>query len=132
MKTKLHSNIFILFIAMLIGIATTSVVSCLTTEYAKIICSVIDASEQQNEEKSLFTQVSAFGIQISTNNNKLPTITSHNLAKRASYHSTLNTQIIVSSNLIHNILRKNNCNQILSYSHRAPLYYIFALHRMRN
>ena len=132
MKTRLHSNIFVLFIAMLIGIATTSVVSYFTTEYAEIICGAIDTSEQQNQEKSLFTQVSAFDIQISTNQCKLPTITSHNLAKRVSQHSALSTQLIVSNNIIHNVLRENNCSQIFSYSHCAPLYYIFALHRMRN
>ena len=132
MKTRLHSNIFILFVAMLIGIATTSVLSCFTTEYAEIICKTIDTSEQQNQEKSLFTQISALDIQISTNQSKLPTITSHNLAKRVSQHSALNTQLIISNNIIHNILRENSWSHILSYSHRTPLYYIFALHRMRN
>lgn len=132
MKTKLHSNIFVLFIAMLIGIATTSVVSCFTTQYAEIICGAIDTSEQGTQEKSLFTQVSALDIQISTNQSKLPTVTSHNLAKRVSQHSVLNAQLIASNNIIHNILRENSCSHILSYSHRAPLYYIFALHRMRN
>ena len=132
MKTRLHSNIFVLLIAMLIGIATTSVMSCFTTKYAEIICNAIETSDEQNQEKSLFTQLSALNIQISTNQSKLPTITSHNLAKRASHHSVLNTQIIASNNIIHNILRENSCSHILSYSHRAPLYYIFALHRMRN
>ncbi len=132
MKTRLHSNIFVLFIAMLIGIATTSVVSCFTTQYAEIICGAIDTSEQGTQEKSLFTQVSALDIQISTNQSKLPTVTSHNLAKRVSQHSVLNAQLIASNNIIHNILRENSCSHILSYSHRAPLYYIFALHRMRN
>ena len=117
---------------MLIGIATTSVVSLFTTEYAKIVCQTIENSEPQEQQKPLFSQLSALNIQITANNSKLPTFSTQTLAKRVSTQSTLNNQLILANNIIHNILRENNCSHILSYSHRPPLYYIFALHRMRN
>ena len=132
MQTRQHTNIFLLIIAMLISIATTSVVSLFTTEYAKVICQAIENSEPQEQQKPLFSQLSALNIQITANNSKLPTFSTQTLAKRVSQQSTLNNQLILANNIIHNILRENNCSHILSYSHRPPLYYIFALHRMRN
>lgn len=132
MQTRQHTNIFLLIIAMLISIATTSVVSLFTTEYAKVICQTIENSEPQEQQKPLFSQLSALNIQITANNSKLPTFSTQTLAKRVSQQSTLNNQLILANNIIHNILRENNCSHILSYSHRPPLYYIFALHRMRN
>ena len=132
MQTRQHTNIFLLIFAMLISIATTSVVSLFTTEYAKVICQTIENSEPQEQQKPLFSQLSALNIQITANNSKLPTFSTQTLAKRVSQQSTLNNQLILANNIIHNILRENNCSHILSYSHRPPLYYIFALHRMRN
>ena len=132
MQTRQHTNIFLLIIAMLISIATTSVVSLFTTEYAKVICQTIENSEPQEQQKPLFSQLSALNIQITANNSKLPTVSTQSLAKRVSQQSTLNNQLLSANNIIHNILRESNCSNILSYSHRPPLYYIFALHRMRN
>ena len=132
MKSKQQSHILTLIIAILIGIATTSVVSIFTTEYAKIVCQTIENSEPQKQQKPLFSQLSALNIQITANNSKLPTVSTQSLAKRVSQQSTLNNQLLSANNIIHNILRENNCSNILSYSHRPPLYYIFALHRMRN
>ena len=132
MQTRQHTNIFLLIIAMVICIATTSVVSIFTTEYAKIVCQTIENSEPQKQQKPLFSQLSALNIQITANNSKLPTVSTQSLAKRVSQQSTLNNQLLSANNIIHNILRENNCSNILSYSPRPPLYYIFALHRMRN
>ena len=132
MKSRQQSHILTLIIAILIGIATTSVVSIFTTEYAKIVCQTIENSEPQKQQKPLFSQLSALNIQITANNSKLPTVSTQSLAKRVSQQSTLNNQLLSANNIIHNILRENNCSNILSYSHRPPLYYIFALHRMRN
>ena len=132
MKSRQQSHILTLIIAILIGIATTSVVSIFTTEYAKIVCQTIENSEPQKQQKPLFSQLSALNIQITANNSKLPTVSTQSLAKRVSQQSTLNNQLLSTNNIIHNILRENNCSHILSYSHRPPLYYIFALHRMRN
>jgi hypothetical protein len=132
MKSRQQSHILTLIIAILIGIATTSVVSIFTTEYAKIVCQTIENSEPQKQQKPLFSQLSALNIQITANNSKLPTVSTQSLAKRVSQQSTLNNQLLSANNIIHNILRENNCSHILSYSHRPPLYYIFALHRMRN
>ena len=132
MKKEQQSHFLLLIIAMLIGIATTSVVSIFTTQYAQVVCQTIENSEQQEQQKQLFSQISALNIQITANNSKLPTFSTQTLAKRVSQQSTLNNQLILANNIIHNILRENNCSHILSYSHRPPLYYIFALHRMRN
>ena len=132
MKSRQQSHILTLIIAILIGIATTSVVSIFTTEYAKIVCQTIENSEPQKQQKPLFSQLSALNIQITANNSKLPTVSTQSLAKRVSQQSTLNNQLLSANNIIHNTLRENNCSHILSYSHRPPLYYIFALHRMRN
>ena len=132
MKSRQQSHILTLIIAILIGIATTSVVSIFTTEYAKIVCQTIENSEPQKQQKPLFSQLSALNIQITANNSKLPTVSTQSLAKRVSQQPTLNNQLLSANNIIHNILRENNCSHILSYSHRPPLYYIFALHRMRN
>jgi hypothetical protein len=132
MKRRQQTHILTLIIAMFIGIATTSVVSIFTTEYAKVVCQTIENNEHQEQQKPLFSQLSALNIQITANNSKLPTFTTQTLAKRVSTQSTLNNQLILANNIIHNILRENNCSHILSYSHCPPLYYIFALHRMRN
>ncbi len=132
MKRRQQTHILTLIIAMVIGIATTFVVSIFTTEYAKVVCQTIENSEHQEQQKPLFSQLSALNIQITANNSKLPTFTTQTLAKRVSTQSTLNNLLILANSIIHNILHENNCSHILSYSHRPPLYYIFALHRMRN
>lgn len=132
MKTKQQTHILTLIIAMLIGIATTSVVSIFTTEYANIICQTIENSEPQEQQKPLFSQISALNIQITANNSKLPTVSTQSLAKRVSLFSTLNNQLQIANTIILNSLRESNCSNVLSYSHRPPLYYIFALHRMRD
>ena len=129
MKKEQQSHFLLLIIAMLIGIATTSVVSIFTTQYAQVVCQTIENSEQQ---KPLFSQISALNIQFTANNSKLPTFSTQSLAKRVSSHSTLNNQLQIANTIILNSLRENSCSNILSYSHRTPLYYIFALHRMRN
>ena len=132
MKKEQQSHFLLLIIAMLIGIATTSVVSIFTTQYAQVVCQTIENSEQQEQQKSLFSQISALNIQITANNSKLPTFSTQSLAQRVSSHSTLNNQLQTANTIILNSLRENSCSNILSYSHRTPLYYIFALHRMRN
>ena len=132
MKKEQQSHFLLLIIAMLIGIATTSVVSIFTTQYAQVVCQTIENSEQQEQQKPLFSQISALNIQITANNSKLPTFSTQSLAKRISQHSTLNNQLQTANTIILNSLRENSCSNILSYSHRTPLYYIFALHRMRN
>ena len=132
MKRRQQTHILTLIIAMFIGIATTSVVSLFTTEYAKIVCQTIENSEHQEQQKPLFSQLSALNIQITANNNKLPTFSTQSLAKRVSSHSTLNNQLQIANTITLNSLQENSCSNILSYSHRTPLYYIFALHRMRN
>ena len=132
MKKEQQSHFLLLIIAMLIGIATTSVVSIFTTQYAQVVCQTIENSEQQEQQKPLFSQISALNIQITANNSKLPTFSTQSLAKRVSSHSTLNNQLQIANTIILNSLRENSCSNILSYSHRTPLYYIFALHRMRN
>lgn len=132
MKTRQQTHILTLIIAMLIGIATTSVVSIFTTEYAKVVCQTIENSEPQEQQKPLFSQISALNIQITANNSKLPTISTQSLAKRVSLFSTLNNQLQIANTIILNSLRESNCSNVLSYSHRPPLYYIFALHRMRD
>ena len=132
MKTRQQTHILTLIIAMLIGIATTSVVSIFTTEYAKIVCQTIENSEPQEQQKPLFSQISALNIQITANNSKLPTVSTQSLAKRVSLFSTLNNQLQIANTIILNSLRESNCSNVLSYSHRPPLYYIFALHRMRD
>ena len=132
MKKEQQSHFLLLIIAMLIGIATTSVVSIFTTQYAQVVCQTIENSEQQEQQKPLFSQISALNIQITANNSKLPTFSTQSLAKRVSSHSTLNNQLQTAHTIILNSLRENSCSNILSYSHRTPLYYIFALHRMRN
>ncbi len=132
MKTRQQTHILTLIIAMLIGIATTSVVSIFTTEYAKIVCQTIENSEPQEQQKPLFSQISALNIQITANNSKLPTVSTQSLAKRVSQFSTLNNQLQIANTIILNSLRESSCSNVLSYSHRPPLYYIFALHRMRD
>lgn len=132
MKTRQQTHILTLIIAMFIGIATTSVVSIFTTEYAKIVCQTIENSEPQEQQKPLFSQISALNIQITANNSKLPTVSAQSLAKRVSLFSTLNNQLQIANTIILNSLRESSCSNVLSYSHRPPLYYIFALHRMRD
>lgn len=132
MKTRQQTHILTLIIAMFIGIATTSVVSIFTTEYAKIVCQTIENSEPQEQQKPLFSQISALNIQITANNSKLPTVSTQSLAKRVSLFSTLNNQLQIANTIILNSLRESSCSNVLSYSHRPPLYYIFALHRMRD
>mgnify|MGYP003301647572 FL=1 len=132
MKTRQQTHILTLIIAMLIGIATTSVVSIFTTEYAKVVCQTIENSEPQEQQKPLFSQISALNIQITANNSKLPTVSAQSLAKRVSLFSTLNNQLQIANTIILNSLRESSCSNVLSYSHRPPLYYIFALHRMRD
>lgn len=132
MKTRQQTHILTLIIAMLIGIATTSVVSIFTTEYANIVCQTIENSEPQEQQKPLFSQISALNIQITANNSKLPTVSAQSLAKRVSLFSTLNNQLQIANTIILNSLRESSCSNVLSYSHRPPLYYIFALHRMRD
>ena len=132
MKTRQQTHILTLIIAMLIGIATTSVVSIFTTEYAKIVCQTIENSEPQEQQKPLFSQISALNIQITANNSKLPTVSTQSLAKRVSLFSTLNNQLQIANTIILNSLRESSCSNVLSYNHRPPLYYIFALHRMRD
>lgn len=132
MKTRQQTHILTLIIAMLIGIATTSVVSIFTTEYANIVCQTIENSEPQEQQKPLFSQISALNIQITANNSKLPTVSTQSLAKRVSLFSTLNNQLQIANTIILNSLRESSCSNVLSYSHRPPLYYIFALHRMRD
>ena len=132
MKKEQQSHFLLLIIAMLIGIATTSVVSIFTTQYTQVVCQTIENSEQQEQQKPLFSQISALNIQITANNSKLPTFSTQSLAKRVSSHSTLNNQLQIANTIILNSLRENSWSNILSYSHRTPLYYIFALHRMRN
>ena len=132
MKTRQQTHILTLIIAMLIGIATTSVVSIFTTEYAKIVCQTIENSEPQEQQKPLFSQISALNIQITANNSKLPTVSTQSLANRVSLFSTLNNQLQIANTIILNSLRESSCSNVLSYSHRPPLYYIFALHRMRD
>lgn len=132
MKTRQQTHILTLIIAMLIGIATTSVVSIFTTEYAKIVCQTIENSGPQEQQKPLFSQISALNIQITANNSKLPTVSTQSLAKRVSLFSTLNNQLQIANTIILNSLRESSCSNVLSYSHRPPLYYIFALHRMRD
>lgn len=132
MKTRQQTHILTLFFAMLISIATTSVVSLFTTEYANIVCQTIENSEPQEQQKPLFSQISALNIQITANNSKLPTVSTQSLAKRVSLFSTLNNQLQIANTIILNSLRESSCNNVLSYSHRPPLYYIFALHRMRD
>lgn len=132
MKTRQQTHILTLIIAMLIGIATTSVVSIFTIEYTKIVCQTIENSEPQEQQKPLFSQISALNIQITANNSKLPTVSTQSLAKRVSLFSTLNNQLQIANTIILNSLRESSCSNVLSYSHRPPLYYIFALHRMRD
>lgn len=132
MKTRQQTHILTLIIAMLIGIATTSVVSIFTTEYAKVVCQTIENNEPQEQQKPLFSQISALNIQITANNSKLPTVSTQSLAKRVSLFSTLNNQLQIANTIILNSLRESSCSNVLSYSHRPPLYYIFALHRMRD
>ena len=132
MKTRQQTHILTLIIAMFIGIATTSVVSIFTTEYAKVVCQTIENSESQEQQKPLFSQISALNIQITANNSKLPTVSTQSLAKRVSLLSTLNNQLQTANTIILNSLRESSCSNVLSYSHRPPLYYIFALHRMRD
>ena len=132
MKTRQQTHILTLFFAMLISIATTSVVALFTTEYAKVICQTIENSEPQEQQKPLFSQISALNIQITANNSKLPTVSTQSLAKRVSLFSTLNNQLQIANTIILNSLRESSCSNVLSYSHRPPLYYIFALHRMRD
>lgn len=132
MKTRQQTHFLTLIIAMLIGIATTSVVSIFTTEYAKVVCQTIENSEPQEQQKPLFSQISALNIQITANNSKLPTVSTQSLAKRVSLFSTLNNQLQIANTIILNSLRESSCSNVLSYSHRPPLYYIFALHRMRD
>ena len=132
MKRRQQTHILTLIIAMFIGIATTSVVSIFTTEYAKVVCQTIENSEQQEEQKPLFSKLSALNIQITANNSKLPTVSTQSLAKRVSLFSTLNNQLQIANTIILNSLRESSCSNVLSYSHRPPLYYIFALHRMRD
>ena len=132
MKTRQQTHILTLIIAMFIGIATTSVVSIFTTEYAKVVCQTIENSESQEQQKPLFSQISALNIQITANNSKLPTVSTQSLAKRVSLFSTLNNQLQIANTIILNSLRESSCSNVLSYSHRPPLYYIFALHRMRD
>ena len=132
MKTRQQTHILTLIFAMLISIATTSVVSLFTTEYAKVICQTIENSEPQEQQKPLFSQISALNIQITANNSKLPTVSTQSLAKRVSLFSTLNNQLQIANTIILNSLRESSCSNVLSYSHRPPLYYIFALHRMRD
>ena len=132
MKTRQQTHILTLIIAMLIGIATTSVVSIFTTEYANIVCQTIENNEPQEQQKPLFSQISALNIQITANNSKLPTVSTQSLAKRVSLFSTLNNQLQIANTIILNSLRESSCSNVLSYSHRPPLYYIFALHRMRD
>lgn len=132
MKTRQQTHILTLIIAMFIGIATTSVVSIFTTEYAKVVCQTIENSEPQEQQKPLFSQISALNIQITANNSKLPTVSTQSLAKRVSLFSTLNNQLQIANTIILNSLRESSCSNVLSYSHRPPLYYIFALHRMRD
>lgn len=132
MKTRQQTHIRTLFFAMLISIATTSVVSIFTTEYANIVCQTIENSEPQEQQRPLFSQISALNIQITANNSKLPTVSTQSLAKRVSLFSTLNNQLQIANTIILNSLRESSCSNVLSYSHRPPLYYIFALHRMRD
>ena len=132
MKRRQQTHILTLIIAMFIGIATTSVVSIFTTEYAKVVCQTIENNEHQEQQKPLFSQLSALNIQITANNSKLPTVSTQSLAKRVSLFSTLNNQLQIANTIILNSLRESSCSNVLSYSHRPPLYYIFALHRMRN
>lgn len=134
MQTNRHTNFLILILAMLISIATVSVVSIFTTQYAEIVCQAIEADSEQEKEhqKPLISQISALNIHLSANNTKLPTVTSQSLAKRVSILSNFNSQLLTANAIILNSLRENNCSNILSYSHCPPLYYIFALNRMRN
>ena len=112
MKKEQQSHFLLLIIAMLIGIATTSVVSIFTTQYAQVVCQTIENSEQQEQQKSLFSQISALNIQITANNSKLPTFSTQSLAKRVSSHSTLNNQLQTANTIILNSLRENSCSNI--------------------
>ena len=97
MKRRQQTHILTLIIAMFIGIATTSVVSIFTTEYAKVVCQTIENSEPQEQQKPLFSQLSALNIQITANNSKLPTVSTQTLAKRVSQQSTLNNHTQMAS-----------------------------------
>ncbi len=133
MKRRQQTHILTLIIAMVIGIATTSVVSIFTTEYAKVVCQTIENSEQQEEQKPLFSQLSALNIQITANSSKSPTFTNYTSAKRTNTQSSnFDLQLHFANKIIQAILREGRHSDVLSFSHQPPLYYIFALHRMRN
>ena len=133
MKTRQHTNIFLLIVAMLIGIATTAVVSLFTTQYANVVCQTIENSDPQEPQKPLFSQISALNIQITANSSKSPTFTNYTSAKRTNTQSSnLDLQLHFANKIVQAIFREGRYNHVLSFSHQPPLYYIFALHRMRN
>ena len=133
MKARQHTNIFLLTIAMLIGFATTSVVSIFTTQYADIVCRAIEKETSTEQQKPLLSQLQALNIQITANSSKLPTFTTHTSAKRTNNQgSNFDIQFHLANKIVQIFLRESRYNQVLSCSHQPPLYYIFALHRMRD
>ena len=133
MQTRQHTNIFLLIFAMLIGIATTSVVSTFTTQYADTVCRAIEKEPSAEQQKSLFSQLLALNIQVTANSSKLPTFSTHTSAKRTNNQSSnLDLQLHFANKIVQTYLREGRYTQILSFSHQPPLYYIFALHRMRD
>ena len=133
MQTKQRANIFLLFVAMLIGIATTSVVSIFTTQYADTVCCAIEKEPSVEQQKSLFSQLQALSIQVTANSSKLPVFSTHTSAKRTNNQSSnLDLQLLFANKIIQTTLREGRYNRVLSCSHQPPLYYIFALHRMRD
>ena len=133
MKTRQRTNIFLLIIAMLIGIATTSVVSIFTTQYADTVCCAIEKEPSVEQQKSLFSQLQALSIQVTANSSKLPTFSTHTSAKRTNNQSSnLDLQLLFANKIIQTTLREGRYTQVFSFSHQPPLYYIFALHRMRD
>ena len=133
MQTRQHTNIFLLIIAMLIGIATTSVVSIFTTQYADTVCCAIEKETSAEQQKLLFTQLQALNVQVTANSSKLPTFSTHASAKRTNNQSSnLDLQLHFANKIVQTSLREGRYNRVLSCSHQPPLYYIFALHRMRD
>ena len=133
MKARQHANIFLLIIAMFIGITTTSVVSIFTTQYADTVCHAIEKEESNNQQKPLFSQLQALNIQVTANSSKLPTFNSHTTAKRTNNQaSNFDIQLYLANKIVQTSFREGRYNHILTCSHQPPLYYIFALHRMRD
>ena len=136
MEARQQTKFFTLFIAILIGIATTSVVSTFTTQYAEIICQAVENNNNSELPKTLHTSFCVPQTSISTPcSQQQSNYSTHYTTKRTYQTSFLSSNF---SNLSPNfsLLTQHSTlstiNSALIYSHQPPLYYIFALHRMRN